>query len=123
MRPRAPSSTRPSSPAGCSCAAAWSTTRTRSAPAPSSAPADSASPTSRRSEAALGEDLADAGLEVFERQRVVVGVERDLVPLVGELLGDRVPRLVAVLVARVRVGPEVRVVVAALEVLVGADDV
>ena len=32
---------------------------------------------------------ADARLEVLERQRVVVGIERQLVPLVGELLGER----------------------------------
>src|SRR5688572_6155422 len=38
---------------------------------------------------AAGEDLSDLGLEVLERQRVVVGIEAGLVPLVSELLGQR----------------------------------
>ena len=35
--------------------------------------------------AGLGGHLADERLEVLERQGVVVGIERDLVPVVGEL--------------------------------------
>src|SRR5439155_25662959 len=42
---------------------------------------------------------AEAFLEVLERQRVVVGVEGDLVPLVGEALRERVRRVPAVLLA------------------------
>ena len=67
--------------------------------------------------------FADQRLEVLERQGVVVGVERDLVPLVGELLGEREllgrssPRYC---LAGVRVAAEVLVVVPALEVLVDA---
>ena len=67
------------------------------------------------------EHLADAVFEVLERQRVVVGIERALVPLVGEALGERVRLVTEVLVARVRVGTEVLVVVTPLEVLVHLD--
>src|SRR5205823_4920295 len=77
-------------------------------------------------EPALGEDLADERFEVLERQRVVVGVEGDLVPLVGEALG-KCPRfgieLGAVLLARARVAAEMGVVVASLKVLVHTDHV
>ena len=52
-----------------------------------------------------------------------VGVEGDLVPLVGELLGEREPRFAAVLLAGVGIATEVVVVVPPLEVLVRADHV
>ncbi len=68
-----------------------------------------------------GEDGAQPRFEVLQRERVVVRVERDLVPLVGELLGEHVPLTARVLLARVRVHAEVLVVVAALEVLVHLD--
>ena len=60
-------------------------------------------------------------LEVLERVGLAVRVERDLVPLVGELRGEVVARLALVLVAGVRVLAEVGVVVLALEVLVDPD--
>src|SRR5439155_3606741 len=70
------------------------------------------------------EDLAHQRLEVLQRQSVVVGVERGLVPLVRELFRQR-PRLgaerLAVLLAGVGVAAEVLVVVPALEALVDAD--
>ena len=62
----------------------------------------------RRSRARVGlrservrcrEHRTDAVLEVLERQRVVVGVEGDLVPLVGELRRELEPRLALVLLA------------------------
>ena len=49
-----------------------------------------ASPASRLLEhLRVPEQLSHLRLEVLERQRVVVGVEGDLIPLVGELLGQR----------------------------------
>src|SRR5438445_4019720 len=69
----------------------------------------------------LGEDLVDEGLEMLERLGVVVGVERELVPLVGEAGGEVEPGLAAVLLPGVGVAAEVLVVVTALEVLVGED--
>src|SRR5947209_7711275 len=59
------------------------------------------------------------GLEVRQRQRVVVGIEGLLIPLVGEPLGELElvgGQRVAVLLAGVRVAAEVVVVVPALEV-------
>src|SRR5205823_10893151 len=40
-------------------------------------------------ELGASEGLADERLEMRERQRVVVGIERELIPLVRELLGQR----------------------------------
>ena len=45
--------------------------------------------------------------EVLERERVVLGVERELVPLVGEPLGERERRVAAVLLAGFGVATEV----------------
>ncbi len=56
-----------------------------------------------------------------ERLGRVVGIEARLVPLVGEPLGQLVPRLVAVPVPHVRVHVEMCVVVTTLEVLMGQD--
>ena len=58
---------------------------------------------------------------MLEGQRVVVGVERGLVPLVGEALGELVRRMPLVLLAGIRVAAEVVVVMPALEVLVDLD--
>ena len=69
----------------------------------------------------VAEELAEAGLEVLERERVVVGVEGGLVPLVGEASGELVRRVPLVLGAGVGVAAEVVVVVPALEVLVHQD--
>src|SRR5271166_2572862 len=67
------------------------------------------------------EDLAHHGLEVLERLGRVVRVEADLVPVVGESLGQPVPGLALILAAGLGVHVEVLVVVAPLEVLVGPD--
>ena len=53
------------------------------------------------------EHLAHERLEVLERQRVVVGVERGLVPVVGELRGEVEPRLALVLGPGVGIAAEV----------------
>src|SRR5262245_35977134 len=58
---------------------------------------------------------------MLEWQRVVVGVERGLVPLVGEALGELVRGVAPVLVPGVRIAAEVMVVVPALEVRVHLD--
>ena len=64
------------------------------------------------------EHLADHRLEVLERERVVGGVERGLVPLVGEARGELVRGMVLVLQPHHRVEPHAGVVVQPLEVLV-----
>src|SRR5829696_9955396 len=68
--------------------------------------------------AGRGERGADERLEELEGEGGVVGVERGLVPLVREPLGQRVGRVVPVAVPPGGVLAEVGVVMAALEVLV-----
>src|SRR5690349_9806899 len=75
-------------------------------------------PASELEDAAARGLLAHERLEVLELQRVVVRVERDLVPLVGELRGEVEPRRTLVLGSGVGVATEMGVVVLALEVLV-----
>src|SRR5262245_48126736 len=68
------------------------------------------------------EELADERLELGQRQHLVLGIERGLIPLVREELGLRKPRLSAVALAQVARHAEVLVVVAPLEVLMGQHD-
>src|SRR5689334_18627722 len=69
----------------------------------------------------LGAARADERLEMPEREGVVVGVERELVPFVREPGGEVEPGLAFILGTRVRIAAEVVVIVPALEVLVRAD--
>ena len=69
----------------------------------------------------MSKTARDACLEVLEGERVVGGIEGLLVPLVGEALGEGVRLVTLVLITRVRIAAEVRVVVTALEVLVHFD--
>src|SRR2546429_9751184 len=64
---------------------------------------------------------ADQWLEVLERQRVVLGIERDLVPVVGEPCREIEPGVALVLGTCVRVAAEVLVVVGA-PVILGATE-
>ena len=60
---------------------------------------------------------------MLEWQRVGLGIERDLVPVVGKLRREIEPRLTLVARPGVGVAAEVLVIVAALEILVGANHV
>ena len=62
-----------------------------------------------------GEDLADQWRERLERLRRVGGVERGLVPVGAEAVAGVVPGVVTMLLARLRVEPDVVAVVAELE--------
>src|SRR5581483_1777364 len=67
-------------------------------------------------------DAINHRLEMLKRQRVVSGVERSLIPLVGESAGQRVPGLCGVPAAGFRVHPHQRVIMPPLKILMRADD-
>ena len=69
-----------------------------------------------------GEYLPDERFEVLEGGGGVVGIEGNLIPRIGEALGQLIPGLVAILIAYVRILANVLVVMPPLEVLMCAND-
>ena len=88
---------------------------------PASASGGSLTPFGARTRS--GCDFSDQGFEVVQRERVVVGVEGLLVPVVGELFAQRKPRFVTKPLPQICRSIEVVVIVPSLEILMVEDRV
>src|SRR5262245_1400674 len=70
----------------------------------------------------LLEYSVDQRLECRQRKSVVLGVERGLVPVIGESTGKLIPRFGGISTPRIGIEPDQRVIMASLEILVRPDD-